>query len=330
MKKFVWEFLNGPLKCKMEVCWSDITAIEAVMIPNQSGCLRIELAKPPLFFREIPPQPQNRTTWEPADDFTNGQAQFCRKHEATFPPGALDKHYEKLLISDGRLAELSRRPFPTNESVFPLQQIPQPQLSPSVSPLQHIPKQQFHHSLNSNIIAASASCNGVNGNRINNEPTFVDSSRQDHPLDLDQRLSQYNDMAVNSKPTSVASSSQNPLAVPAPTFVESSRQNHPLVVPDQRLYQHNEPTFVCQSSQNPVVAPTSTYVDQSSSQNSSVVTDQHLYERSDTFVPFIPPPGSCRPKFHHGPIEAQYLVQNGADAGEQALAEATNGCKCNV
>ncbi|XP_047961714.1 uncharacterized protein LOC125206508 [Salvia hispanica] len=137
-KKLVWEFLNGPLKSKMEVCWSDITAIEAVMNPNQPGCLRIELAKPPLFFREIPPQPRKQTKWEPADDFTNGQAQICRKHEATFPPGALDKHYEKLLMSDGRLAELSRRPFPTDESVFPLQQTPQQQLSTneasSVSP----------------------------------------------------------------------------------------------------------------------------------------------------------------------------------------------------
>ncbi|XP_042049859.1 uncharacterized protein LOC121795398 [Salvia splendens] len=136
MKKLVWEFLlNGPLKTKMEVCWSDITAIEAVINPNQPGFLRIELAKPPLFFREIPPQPRKRTTWEPADDFTNGQAQLCRKHEATFPPGALDKHYEKLPISDGRLAELSRRPFPT---FFPLQQTPQQQLSTneasSVSP----------------------------------------------------------------------------------------------------------------------------------------------------------------------------------------------------
>ncbi|XP_042048236.1 uncharacterized protein LOC121794226 isoform X1 [Salvia splendens] len=271
MKKLVWEFLlNGPLKTKMEVCWSDITAIEAVINPNQPGFLRIELAKPPLFFREIPPQPRKRTTWEPADDFTNGQAQLCRKHEATFPPGALDKHYEKLLISDGRLVELSRMPFPTNESVFPLQQIPQQQLSSSVLPLQHIPKLQFHHSLNSNIIAASgivtiyihillvvysyfycyytnpnyiyslvASSNGVKGNEMNNEPTFVDSSRQNHPLDLDQQLYQYNDMAINSKPTFVASSSHKPVAVPASTFVEPSRQNHPLVVPEQRLYQHN-------------------------------------------------------------------------------------------
>ena len=44
MKRLVWEFLNGPLKSKMEVCWSDITAIEAVMIPNQPGFLRVQVS----------------------------------------------------------------------------------------------------------------------------------------------------------------------------------------------------------------------------------------------------------------------------------------------
>ncbi|KAL1551635.1 hypothetical protein AAHA92_19453 [Salvia divinorum] len=114
-KKLVWKFLDGQLKRKIEVSWSDITAIEAVMTPNESGILRVQLAKPPLFFREIPPQPGKHSNWEPADDFTNGQALFCMTHEATFPPGVLDKHYEKLLLNDERLAELSRRPFPNHD-----------------------------------------------------------------------------------------------------------------------------------------------------------------------------------------------------------------------
>ncbi|KAL1551631.1 hypothetical protein AAHA92_19449 [Salvia divinorum] len=108
-KMVVWEFLDGPLKSKMEVSWSDITAIEAVANPNQPGFLRVELANPPFFFREITPQPRKRSSWEPVHDFTGGQAQFYRRYEATFPPGVLDKPYEKLLLHDARLAQLSRR-----------------------------------------------------------------------------------------------------------------------------------------------------------------------------------------------------------------------------
>lgn len=38
---------------------------------------------------------------------------FCRRHFITFPPGVLDKHYEKLLQCDPRLFELSQQTFPT-------------------------------------------------------------------------------------------------------------------------------------------------------------------------------------------------------------------------
>ena len=40
----MWEFLNGPLKTKMEVSQSDITAIEAATNPYQPGFLRIEVS----------------------------------------------------------------------------------------------------------------------------------------------------------------------------------------------------------------------------------------------------------------------------------------------
>ncbi|XP_047958944.1 uncharacterized protein LOC125204354 [Salvia hispanica] len=99
----------------MEVSWSDITAIEAVMNPNQPGRLRIELASTPLFFREISPQPGKHSNWEPTYDFTYGQAHLYMKHEVTFLPGVLDKHYEQLLINDEHLAELSRRPLPDHD-----------------------------------------------------------------------------------------------------------------------------------------------------------------------------------------------------------------------
>ncbi|XP_042049908.1 uncharacterized protein LOC121795439 [Salvia splendens] len=348
-KKLVWEFLNGPLKSKMEVCWSGIIAIEAAMNhPNQPGFLRVELAKPPLFFREIPPQQRKQTKWEPVDDFTGGQALLCRRHEATFPPGALDKHYEKLLLNDERLARVSRRLFPTNGSFLPLQQIPQ--------------QQQLHHSLNANFIAASSSGNGVMGNQINNERTFVDSSRQNLLAVRDQLLHQYNGVVLNNEPTLgnqinnertfVDSSRQNLLAVRDQrlhqyngvvlnneptlgnqinnerTFVDSSRQNL-LAVRDQLLHQYNgvvlnnEPTFVGSSSKNPLnVGGKKLYQHNymannneptfvgSSSQNPIVVSD-------DMAAPFIHPPSSCPPKFQHGLIEVEY-----SDAGEQALADA--------
>ncbi|KAG6428914.1 hypothetical protein SASPL_106953 [Salvia splendens] len=67
-------------------------------------------------------KPRKPTIWKPVDDFTGGQALLCRfnvfsnrKHEVTFLPGVLDKHYEQLLINDEHLAELSRRPLPNHD-----------------------------------------------------------------------------------------------------------------------------------------------------------------------------------------------------------------------
>ncbi|KAL1551627.1 hypothetical protein AAHA92_19445 [Salvia divinorum] len=387
-KKLVWEFLYGELKSKMEVSWSDITAIEAVMNPNQPGFLRVQLAKPPLFFREIPPQPKKHSNWEKADDFTNGQALFCMTHEATFQPGVLDKHYEKLLINDERLAELSRRPFPTHESVLPfqqqllssvlpsqkipqqqilssalsleqipqqqilssalsLQQIPQQQILSSALSLQQIPRQQFlssalplqqipqqqqlHHSLNSNIIAATAPGNSVmaaRGNRIDNEPTFAGSSIR-NPIvvsDRQQQLRHSPYIAPSASSNGGMAAWGNQINNNEPTCMGSLSQK-PRVDPDQHHYQYNDmavnnqPAFVGSSSQNPFVAPASTYADQSLCQYSSVVPDQHLYECNDMAAPFIPPQSSCLPRFmQQGPSEAQYLVQNGANADEEAIA----------
>ena len=105
-----------------------------------SSWTNMQLASTPLYFREITPQPGKHSKWEPTYDFTYGQAHLYmyvygtyfllvfhsthilrfnvfsnRKHEVTFLPGVLDKHYEQLLINDEHLAELSRRPLPDHD-----------------------------------------------------------------------------------------------------------------------------------------------------------------------------------------------------------------------
>lgn len=42
-RKLVWEVLEGPLKNKIEIQWSDITAIRALTPENQPGILEIEV-----------------------------------------------------------------------------------------------------------------------------------------------------------------------------------------------------------------------------------------------------------------------------------------------
>ncbi|KAL6978297.1 hypothetical protein U1Q18_019966 [Sarracenia purpurea var. burkii] len=117
-RKIVWEVLDGGLKNKIEIQWSDIEAIRATTYEDEPGILEIQLKQPPLFFRETNPQPRKHTLWQQTSDFTGGQAPICRRHYVEFPPGTLDKHYDKLLQCDGRLADLSRKPFPRLESPY--------------------------------------------------------------------------------------------------------------------------------------------------------------------------------------------------------------------
>ena len=42
-KKLVWEFLYGALKKKIEIQWSQISAINAFMGEDKKGCLQIEV-----------------------------------------------------------------------------------------------------------------------------------------------------------------------------------------------------------------------------------------------------------------------------------------------
>ncbi|KAF8394658.1 hypothetical protein HHK36_020874 [Tetracentron sinense] len=117
-RKLVWEVLEGALKSKIEVQWSDISAIRAVFPENEPGILEIELNNAPLFFREMDPQPRKHTLWQAISDFTGCQAPIYRRHFLKFPKGTLDRHYEKLLQCDDRLFMLSQRPFPTSNSPY--------------------------------------------------------------------------------------------------------------------------------------------------------------------------------------------------------------------
>ncbi|CAN6724530.1 unnamed protein product [Malus baccata var. baccata] len=117
-RKLVWEILDQGLKSKIEVQWSDISALRAVIEENEPGILEIELNQPPTFHRELNPQPRKHTMWNVASDFTNGQALIHRRHYVQFPPGALDQHYEKLIQCESRFLEMSRRPFPSQKSPY--------------------------------------------------------------------------------------------------------------------------------------------------------------------------------------------------------------------
>ncbi|XP_054779893.1 uncharacterized protein LOC129287692 isoform X2 [Prosopis cineraria] len=108
--KLVWEVLDGGLKSKIEIPWSDIMALNANYPENGLGTLEVVLARRPLFFREINPQPRKHTLWQTASDFTGGQASMHRKHFLQCPQGFLGKYFEKLIQCDHRLNFLSQQP----------------------------------------------------------------------------------------------------------------------------------------------------------------------------------------------------------------------------
>ncbi|CAO2040386.1 unnamed protein product [Urochloa humidicola] len=95
--KLVWEVLHDGLKSKIEIQWSDITALKATFPENeQDGTLDLVLARPPL--------------WQAASDFTDGQASLNRRHTLQCQSSLLSKNLEKLLQCDQRLYELSQQP----------------------------------------------------------------------------------------------------------------------------------------------------------------------------------------------------------------------------
>ncbi|XVF47868.1 hypothetical protein PTKIN_Ptkin03bG0145000 [Pterospermum kingtungense] len=108
--KLVWEVLEGGLKSKIEIQWSDIMALKADCPDNGPGTLNVVLARQPLFFRETNPQPRKHTLWQATSDFTDGQASIHRQHFLQCPQGSLNKHFEKLIQCDIRLNCLSKQP----------------------------------------------------------------------------------------------------------------------------------------------------------------------------------------------------------------------------
>ncbi|KAL6958279.1 hypothetical protein U1Q18_027093 [Sarracenia purpurea var. burkii] len=124
--KLVWEVLDGGLKNKLEIQWSDIIALKANYPDDKPGTLDVVLSRRPLFFRETNPQPRKHTLWQTTSDFTGGQASINRRHFLQCPQGLLGKHFEKLIQCDPRLNFLSQQGeivvgspyFETNSSVF--------------------------------------------------------------------------------------------------------------------------------------------------------------------------------------------------------------------
>ncbi|KAJ4718678.1 ATP-dependent DNA helicase [Melia azedarach] len=116
--KLVWEVLDGGLKNKIEIQWSDIVAIKASYPEDAPGTLDVVLARQPLFFRETNPQPRKHTLWQATADFTGGQASIHRRHFLICPPGMLGKHFEKLIQCDPRLNFLSQQPEVLLESPY--------------------------------------------------------------------------------------------------------------------------------------------------------------------------------------------------------------------
>ncbi|MQL77322.1 hypothetical protein Taro_009709 [Colocasia esculenta] len=117
-RKLVWEVLDGGLKSKIEIQWSDITALKATCPDSGPGTLDIVLARQPLFFKETNPQPRKHTLWQATSDFTGGQASIHRKHFLQVPQGLLSKHFEKLIQCDPRLQSLSGEPDIMLESPY--------------------------------------------------------------------------------------------------------------------------------------------------------------------------------------------------------------------
>ncbi|XP_062233427.1 uncharacterized protein LOC133930725 isoform X2 [Phragmites australis] len=116
--KLVWEVLEGGLKSKIEIQWSDITALKATCPENGQGTLDVVLARPPLFFKETDPQPRKHTLWQATSDFTGGQASMHRQHFLQCCSTLLSKNFEKLIQCDQRLNQLSLQPDILDSPVF--------------------------------------------------------------------------------------------------------------------------------------------------------------------------------------------------------------------
>nr|GEW36343.1 hypothetical protein [Tanacetum cinerariifolium] len=118
-KKLVWEFLYGSLKKKMEIRWSQVSAIKTFDDEHLNGYIVLELSEPPEFSEEYDFTAKTHTKWrKTGDDFTGGQASIYRRHTIKCPPGVLNKHISDLLRCDSYLHCLSQQPFPRHSPPF--------------------------------------------------------------------------------------------------------------------------------------------------------------------------------------------------------------------
>uniref|UniRef100_A0A0A9CRK1 TRF2/HOY1 PH-like domain-containing protein n=1 Tax=Arundo donax TaxID=35708 RepID=A0A0A9CRK1_ARUDO len=116
--KLVWEVLDGGLKSKIEIQWSDMCGLKMFCPENEPGTLEIALSRRPLFFRETNPQPRKHTLWQATSDFTGGQASMHRVHFLQCLPGMMNKHVEKLVHCDPRLYSLCQQNDVTLENPY--------------------------------------------------------------------------------------------------------------------------------------------------------------------------------------------------------------------
>ncbi|KAL0425168.1 UNVERIFIED_CONTAM: hypothetical protein Sradi_1051600 [Sesamum radiatum] len=124
--KLVWEVLDGGLKNKIEIQWSDIMALKANYPDDGPGTLDVVVMNSLLFHlssalfqrQETNPQPRKHTLWQATSDFTGGQASVHRRHYLECPQGLLGKHFEKLTQCDPRLNFLSQQGEITLDSPY--------------------------------------------------------------------------------------------------------------------------------------------------------------------------------------------------------------------
>ncbi|KAI4352311.1 hypothetical protein L6164_006575 [Bauhinia variegata] len=76
------------------------------------------LKERPSFFHEMDPKPRKHTNWVSSWDFTGNQASTHRLHVLEFSSDFLEEFYTKLIESDSRLNELSKRPCPAHSSPY--------------------------------------------------------------------------------------------------------------------------------------------------------------------------------------------------------------------
>ncbi|KAK6127925.1 hypothetical protein DH2020_038354 [Rehmannia glutinosa] len=116
--KLVWEVLDGGLKNKIEIQWSDIMALKANYQDDGPGTLNVVLARQPLFFRETNPQPRKHTLWQATSDFTGGQASIHSLQDTASPSGPQSSSSKNDLDGIGRHSGSYPRETPSPTSDF--------------------------------------------------------------------------------------------------------------------------------------------------------------------------------------------------------------------